>query len=90
MQRAKSTSGFLDMGTCNWGCDINLANVKRILTRPYCDGVTFANLIIEMRVFYQKITSDIFSISSLAKISMMSFTAFTLSQTQESLIKASI
>ena len=30
---------------CNWGCAINLANVKRIFKRPYCDGVTYANQI---------------------------------------------
>ena len=34
--------------------------------------------VIQMRVFYQKITSDIFSISSLARISSMSFTAFCI------------
>ena len=36
------------------------------------------HFIIQMRVFYQKITSDIFSISSLVKISMASFTAFCI------------
>ena len=32
---------------CNWGCDINLTNVKHKFKRPYCD-VTYAIIIVTL------------------------------------------